>query len=223
MPPGILSVSPEMRSVPLAHSINVHLPSQHKQEYDGDMTNTDVEDLVERWMQELSDEDVGGTASELDDLGEGGRHRKQQMHLQSQTEASPITMINQAGQEQEIFAPPPNPESMNIALSAQSPLLMDCIDGTRNPQGQKVEQLRKQHEDKIKQDMKELLHAQKKCKPCAFYYQKEDSCRLGMDCKFCHICPADEIKKRHKAKVRAHRLRAVRAFWANYNKTLHYF
>lgn len=37
------------------------------------------------------------------------------------------------------------------------------------------------------------------CKPCAFFYTK--GCGNGVDCQFCHLCPAGEKKRRQKEKV----------------------
>merc|ERR1719305_549611 len=36
------------------------------------------------------------------------------------------------------------------------------------------------------------------CKPCAFYHSK--GCGNGVNCSFCHLCPADEKKRRQKEK-----------------------
>jgi len=47
------------------------------------------------------------------------------------------------------------------------------------------------------------LHARGECSPCAYFYHKRDGCRWGEDCKFCHTCPPDEIKKRKKLKMKA--------------------
>lgn len=45
-------------------------------------------------------------------------------------------------------------------------------------------------------------HLVGQCSPCAYFCHKEDGCRWGTDCKFCHMCPSDEIKKRKKKKVK---------------------
>jgi len=37
------------------------------------------------------------------------------------------------------------------------------------------------------------------CKPCAFFYTR--GCENGVQCPFCHLCPADEKRKRQKEKV----------------------
>jgi len=41
------------------------------------------------------------------------------------------------------------------------------------------------------------------CKPCAFFHKK--GCEGGVHCSFCHLCGADEKKRRHKAKVAVRR------------------
>jgi len=42
-------------------------------------------------------------------------------------------------------------------------------------------------------------HSAGACQPCAFFHTK--GCGNGKQCKFCHLCPADE-KKRRKAEKR---------------------
>jgi len=41
------------------------------------------------------------------------------------------------------------------------------------------------------------------CKPCAFFYTK--GCGNGTQCEFCHLCPADEKRRRQKEKQAAFR------------------
>lgn len=48
-------------------------------------------------------------------------------------------------------------------------------------------------------------HIRNECKPCAYYWKKTDSCRLGGQCGFCHLCPENAIKLKKKEKVRAMR------------------
>jgi hypothetical protein len=38
------------------------------------------------------------------------------------------------------------------------------------------------------------------CQPCAWYH-KAAGCKNGADCSYCHVCPADEMKKRRKEKI----------------------
>jgi len=44
------------------------------------------------------------------------------------------------------------------------------------------------------------LHEQGKCHPCAYLHAKSDGCRLGSECRFCHLCLPDELKTRKKLK-----------------------
>merc|ERR1719512_373419 len=48
----------------------------------------------------------------------------------------------------------------------------------------------------------ERNHRSGNCKPCAYFQDKEDGCRKGEDCTFCHICLPGELKKRKQAKKR---------------------
>jgi len=41
-------------------------------------------------------------------------------------------------------------------------------------------------------------HNKGSCKPCAFFHSR--SCESGMQCSFCHLCPADEKRRRQKDK-----------------------
>eukprot|EP00403_Amphidinium_massartii_P008937 CAMPEP_0178424050 /NCGR_PEP_ID=MMETSP0689_2-20121128/28009_1 /TAXON_ID=160604 /ORGANISM="Amphidinium massartii, Strain CS-259" /LENGTH=278 /DNA_ID=CAMNT_0020045673 /DNA_START=67 /DNA_END=900 /DNA_ORIENTATION=+ len=45
---------------------------------------------------------------------------------------------------------------------------------------------------------KVMAHARRECTPCAFYAYKEDGCRWGDSCLFCHLCPKGEIKARRR-------------------------
>lgn len=49
----------------------------------------------------------------------------------------------------------------------------------------------------------EEKHIRGECKPCAYYLKKADSCRLGAQCGFCHLCPEGAMKARKKEKIRA--------------------
>merc|ERR1719215_1340219 len=46
------------------------------------------------------------------------------------------------------------------------------------------------------------LHHKGECKPCAFFW-KSVGCQSGKDCQFCHLCDADERKRRNKEKKMA--------------------
>jgi len=44
-----------------------------------------------------------------------------------------------------------------------------------------------------------VVHFQGTCKPCAFFW-KVVGCKYGSECEFCHLCDADERKRRNKEK-----------------------
>eukprot|EP00930_Biecheleria_cincta_P021303 TRINITY_DN15827_c0_g1_i1.p1 TRINITY_DN15827_c0_g1~~TRINITY_DN15827_c0_g1_i1.p1 ORF type:complete len:224 (-),score=45.90 TRINITY_DN15827_c0_g1_i1:611-1282(-) len=39
-----------------------------------------------------------------------------------------------------------------------------------------------------------LAHRLGRCRPCSYYWLKDDGCRMGDACTFCHICTAEEVK-----------------------------
>ncbi|KAK2195913.1 bifunctional NUC153/Pre-rRNA-processing protein Esf1/Zinc finger [Babesia duncani] len=52
-------------------------------------------------------------------------------------------------------------------------------------------------------EVQSLLHQQKNCKPCAFFYNKKKGCRNGASCGFCHhedhsLCSLKQWKKQNK-------------------------
>merc|ERR1719424_1966661 len=49
------------------------------------------------------------------------------------------------------------------------------------------------------------IHGTGECTPCAWFW-KEESCFNAKDCRYCHICPEGELKKRKKQKVAKMRL-----------------
>lgn len=60
-------------------------------------------------------------------------------------------------------------------------------------------QMPKSREEKL------LAHERGECKPCAYLYAKEDGCRQGDDCEFCHECGPEEVKERKRAQKRKSR------------------
>lgn len=44
------------------------------------------------------------------------------------------------------------------------------------------------------------LHAIGECQPCAYFLHKDDGCRQGDECTFCHQCDADQLRKKRKEK-----------------------
>jgi len=51
-------------------------------------------------------------------------------------------------------------------------------------------------------------HAAGSCKPCAFFHTV--GCSNGLACSFCHLCDADERKRRRKTKLEARRAEKLR-------------
>lgn len=54
-------------------------------------------------------------------------------------------------------------------------------------------------------------HVRKECMPCAYFQGKEDGCRWGDDCKFCHLCPKGALQQLKHKKLRRIRLESVLA------------
>eukprot|EP00930_Biecheleria_cincta_P067007 TRINITY_DN5336_c0_g2_i1.p1 TRINITY_DN5336_c0_g2~~TRINITY_DN5336_c0_g2_i1.p1 ORF type:complete len:197 (+),score=32.17 TRINITY_DN5336_c0_g2_i1:128-718(+) len=50
-------------------------------------------------------------------------------------------------------------------------------------------------------ETKWMLHERGECKPCAYFHHKEDGCRQGEDCEFCHLCSPEALKERKKLKL----------------------
>ena len=52
----------------------------------------------------------------------------------------------------------------------------------------------------------QLAHPEGRCKPCLYFAFKEDGCRAGSDCTYCHECSREDIlarRKMHKREARA--------------------
>jgi len=49
---------------------------------------------------------------------------------------------------------------------------------------------------------KRHLHDIRECQPCAYFHQKQDKCRKGFECDFCHFCEKGELKKRKRQKAK---------------------
>lgn len=46
-----------------------------------------------------------------------------------------------------------------------------------------------------------LAHSAGACSPCAFHFKDVRGCLHGAKCKFCHLCPPGELKRRKREKV----------------------
>jgi hypothetical protein len=62
-------------------------------------------------------------------------------------------------------------------------------------------------EDVTELTAKESLHRSGDCQPCAYFAFRGDSCRMGDDCEFCHLCTKAQAKSKKKQK--AQRLKAA--------------
>lgn len=61
---------------------------------------------------------------------------------------------------------------------------------------------------------KVLAHENNTCRPCAYFYLKDDGCRQGEDCEYCHFCSLDDVKSKKrsvKREVRAEKRSAASA------------
>lgn len=60
----------------------------------------------------------------------------------------------------------------------------------------------------LRDPRRDEAHRMGDCKPCAYYLYKEDGCRWGDECSFCHLCVEGEVKKRKKEKHKIMKLQA---------------
>jgi len=60
----------------------------------------------------------------------------------------------------------------------------------------------------LRDPRKDEAHRSGHCKPCAYFLYKEDGCRLGDECSFCHLCAEGEVKRRKKDKHRVMKMQA---------------
>jgi len=58
---------------------------------------------------------------------------------------------------------------------------------------------------------KAVAHQRGQCRPCAYFFYKEDGCRQAAACKFCHICPHGEIRRRKREKREQRKLHKAKA------------
>mmetsp|Transcript_43389 Transcript_43389/g.68707 ORF Transcript_43389/g.68707 Transcript_43389/m.68707 type:complete len:258 (-) Transcript_43389:157-930(-) len=54
------------------------------------------------------------------------------------------------------------------------------------------------------------VHYEGQCKPCAFVF-KDEGCKDGKGCLFCHLCPRDEKKQRKRQKKQYQKLKQANA------------
>ncbi|CAK0798588.1 unnamed protein product [Prorocentrum cordatum] len=61
---------------------------------------------------------------------------------------------------------------------------------------------------RLRDPRRDEAHLAGDCRPCAYYFYKEDGCRWGDECSFCHLCAEGEVKKRKKEKHKAMKMQA---------------
>eukprot|EP00930_Biecheleria_cincta_P067006 TRINITY_DN5336_c0_g1_i5.p1 TRINITY_DN5336_c0_g1~~TRINITY_DN5336_c0_g1_i5.p1 ORF type:complete len:213 (+),score=40.03 TRINITY_DN5336_c0_g1_i5:205-843(+) len=66
-------------------------------------------------------------------------------------------------------------------------------------------------------EVKLMLHERGVCKPCAYFHHKQDGCRQGEDCEFCHLCSPEALKERKKLKLQ--RMKMERQLAARQDKS----
>jgi len=63
-----------------------------------------------------------------------------------------------------------------------------------------------------------MLHERGECKPCAYFHHKQDGCRQGEECPFCHLCSPEALKDRKKLKLQ--RMKAEKQLAARQDKKI---
>lgn len=49
----------------------------------------------------------------------------------------------------------------------------------------------------------EPAHIRGNCRPCYYFVKKQDGCRWGGECKFCHLCPPGSLQRKKKERLKA--------------------
>jgi len=81
----------------------------------------------------------------------------------------------------------------------------------RKPQQQRQQQQEQQQQSQQQQQQQQhqilslpsmgsAAHGNGACSPCAWYW-KHVGCLKGQECRYCHLCPDGELKRRRKKKV----------------------
>merc|ERR1712151_334859 len=50
---------------------------------------------------------------------------------------------------------------------------------------------------------KVMKHNRNQCTPCFYFTFRDDGCRLGDDCEFCHLCTKKQCRQREKQRAKA--------------------
>jgi hypothetical protein len=92
----------------------------------------------------------------------------------------------------------PTPSVSSDTSSSHESQRIDWADTDGEDMDPRTEQPEVSLEEKVAMHGGSEGHAIGKCVPCAYFWYKKDGCRLGENCKFCHLCNKGEVKKRKR-------------------------
>jgi hypothetical protein len=94
-------------------------------------------------------------------------------------------------------------------FNMQEPLYVNCPNPTPTPMAKPEEE----HDSELDEGsaLGQAFHEIGECSPCAYFWQKADGCRLGDECKYCHLCDRDAIRRWKKAKKQRKKADAIRS------------
>jgi len=72
---------------------------------------------------------------------------------------------------------------------------LEALDSESSPTVMSLESLTWQQISPVAEE-----HANGTCKPCLYFHYKEDGCRQGDECPFCHLCTRAEVDAKRKNK-----------------------
>ncbi|CAE8628306.1 unnamed protein product [Polarella glacialis] len=73
--------------------------------------------------------------------------------------------------------------------------------GLESPGRLSIQQQQQQQNQQQQQDQQQKMQAHQRgqCRPCSFQKTRADSCRLGDDCQFCHLCTYEDFMQKKNA------------------------
>ncbi|CAE8592356.1 unnamed protein product [Polarella glacialis] len=73
--------------------------------------------------------------------------------------------------------------------------------GLESPSRSSTQQQQQQHQQQQQQNQQQKMQAHQRgqCMPCSFQKTRADSCRLGDDCQFCHLCTYEDFMQKNRA------------------------